>query len=189
MNHPAKIGSKQSGPVDAGLFSAHDFERMIAAGAFDNMRVELVAGEIEKMAPAYGDHGSVNGDLYAALKSAYAGKPVWLAVDLALRIAEFEVRGADIAVVRGGTPMNRAITGDEAILVVEIADTTLRRDRVDKAASYASAGVLEYWVVDLASKSVRIFTEPSQDGYARHRDAPFSEDLRPPQTDQTVRIG
>lgn len=73
----------------------------------------------------------------------------------------------DIAVIRG----ERRDYADhhpgpgDAVLVVEVADDSLHRDRTTKAAVYARAGVACYWVVDLRGRAVEVYTEPSDGGY------------------------
>jgi Uma2 family endonuclease len=48
----------------------------------------------------------------------------------------------------------------EILLVIEIADTSLRVDRLGKAALYAAAGIGLYWIVNLVDRRVEIFAEP-----------------------------
>lgn len=48
--------------------------------------------------------------------------------------------------------------------MIEVSDATLRRDRGIKLRSYARAGIRVYWIVDLAGRSVEVYTEPSARG-------------------------
>jgi len=50
--------------------------------------------------------------------------------------------------------------------VVEIADTTLAFDLTVKAALYARAGILEYWVLDLTGRRLIVHRDPKGGGYA-----------------------
>jgi Uma2 family endonuclease len=54
-----------------------------------------------------------------------------------------------------------------AFLVVEVADSSLARDRSAKADLYATAGVPEYGVADLVHRVIEVRTEPSDGKYAR----------------------
>jgi Uma2 family endonuclease len=56
----------------------------------------------------------------------------------------------------------------KALLVVEVADSSLSRDR-RKAALYARAGIPEYWLVDVASRTVEVHTEPTARREPRYR--------------------
>jgi Uma2 family endonuclease len=49
-------------------------------------------------------------------------------------------------------------------LVVEVADTTLAKDR-RRRRTYGAAGIPIYWIVNLASRRVEVYTGPSPDGY------------------------
>lgn len=53
----------------------------------------------------------------------------------------------------------------QVALLVEVADTTLQRDRRVKLPRYAFAEVGEVWLVDLENRRLEIYREPSQDGY------------------------
>jgi len=54
----------------------------------------------------------------------------------------------------------------DALLVVEIADTSYRYDRRIKLPLYARVGIPEVWIVDLAHAVVEVFREPREAGYA-----------------------
>jgi Uma2 family endonuclease len=69
----------------------------------------------------------------------------------------------DYAIVRGPRTRYRdAHPGPaDVALVVEVADSSLRIDRTDKARIYARAGVAEYWVVNLVDRQVEVYAAPS----------------------------
>lgn len=62
----------------------------------------------------------------------------------------------------------------EAALVVEVADATLRRDRTLKLRIYARASVPVYWIVNLIDRQIEVYTDPTgpaeQPSYGQHRD-------------------
>ena len=58
----------------------------------------------------------------------------------------------------------RTFTPSDALLVVEVSDTTLRKDRGYKAGLYARLGVPEYWIVDLEARRVEVRRGPLEDG-------------------------
>jgi Uma2 family endonuclease len=64
----------------------------------------------------------------------------------------------------------RGLTSANVLLVVEIADSSLRYDIGHKAALYASFGVRELWVIDAVRLTTRVFQEPAPDGYRTARD-------------------
>lgn len=54
----------------------------------------------------------------------------------------------------------------DLLLVVEVADTTLRFDRTTKAALYARASIREYWGVDVTGRQILVHRQPAAEGYA-----------------------
>ena len=54
---------------------------------------------------------------------------------------------------------------DDALLVVEISDTTLSFDRNTKAALYARASIPEYWIVDISGRRIFVHRQPTSSGY------------------------
>ena len=50
-------------------------------------------------------------------------------------------------------------------LVIESAATSLKKDRHVKLPAYASAGIQEYWIVDLEGESLTVFREPDGGAY------------------------
>ena len=46
-------------------------------------------------------------------------------------------------------------------LVVEIADTTLERDRELKRRIYARAGIPIYWIINLAESRIEVYSDPA----------------------------
>ena len=51
---------------------------------------------------------------------------------------------------------------DSALLVVEVANSSLPQDRLTKAAIYASAGIPEYWIVNVRDRALEILREPDR---------------------------
>jgi Uma2 family endonuclease len=172
----------------AGGFTAAEFLRMVNAGAFSDLRVELVAGEIVKMMPAYMAHGEANGRLFAQLLPLYAGT-ARLAIDLIVQLDEHNVRAVDIAVTIPDVASDRAVDPAEVILAVEIAETTLGRDLGEKLAAYARSGIPHYWVVDLAPQVIHVMADPAGETYRQRSVVRFTEPLAVPTTAASITIG
>jgi Uma2 family endonuclease len=145
-----------------------EYDRLVDAGAFEDERVELLRGFLVTMSP--------QGNLHA-----------WITAELTrLLIVQLAQRGLDDRfVVRPQLPyaasddsepepdlaiVPRQAFGDphpdRALLVIEVADSSLRKDRDIKRDIYAEAGVPEYWIVDVAGRAVEVHTTP-RDGAFR----------------------
>jgi Uma2 family endonuclease len=69
--------------------------------------------------------------------------------------------GPDLAVVPGDIRDYAAATPRVAVLIVEVADTSLDMDTTTKAELYATAGVPDYWVIDLVNRQIIVFRDPA----------------------------
>ena len=64
-------------------------------------------------------------------------------------------------------------------LIVEISDTTLAFDKGVKGRLYARAGIMEYWVVDVAGERVLVHRNPQNDAYADIKSYGAGESIEP----------
>jgi Uma2 family endonuclease len=138
------------------------YERMVASGVITaDDRVELLEGVLVNKMSKSPDHvlGTilVNDALRALLPAGWS-----IRSEQPVRMDDSEPE-PDAAVVRG-QPRNYAarhpIPGEVA-LVIEVADSSLRRDREDKRRIYARNGIAVYWIVNVADRLVDVFTDPS----------------------------
>jgi len=77
----------------------------------------------------------------------------------------------DLAIVRG-SPRARSARhprADELVLVIEVAETSLERDRSAKARIYARAGIPVYWIVNLIDRQLEVHEEPIGRAEAEYR--------------------
>jgi Uma2 family endonuclease len=69
----------------------------------------------------------------------------------------------DVLVAReeAGDDPERHPSPQEVALVVEVADTSLRRDRGTKKRVYARAGIPVYWIANLVEAKFEVYTDPT----------------------------
>lgn len=67
---------------------------------------------------------------------------------------------------------------DEVALVIEVADTTLARDRGIKLRSYARANLPVYWIVDLIGETIEVYRDPDPQAVPPTYRQPQIYDLR-----------
>jgi Uma2 family endonuclease len=137
------------------------YNRMVATGALDDGPVELLEGLLVEMSPQGSSHAAAIVRLTRHLAPARA----WLAVQLPLEIRPRSEPEPDLVLTEGEPTADHHIR--TALLAVEVAVTSHRKDRETKAPVYARAGVLTYWLVDVPAKTVEVRTEPGRDGYGR----------------------
>lgn len=138
------------------------FHRMIEAGCFgDGDRVELIDGEMRDMTPIGPPHGGTANALNLLLTLRLAGKAI-VSVQGPLALDDGTELYPDLVVLQHRDDFYRQAnpTGDNALLVIEVADSSLSLDQGPKLAKYARAGIRRYWVVDLRHRTLHDYRDP-----------------------------
>ena len=150
-------------------WTREQFYKMGDAGLFEGRRAILVEGEILAM-PAMGDlhkctlirAGDVVRDVF--------GPGFFVSPQCPFDVGQATDPEPDIALIRGTLEeyFSRGFT--EAALIVEVSDTTISYDRRGKASLYASAGVQDYWVINIDQKpaQIEVFRQPEPDAAQQH---------------------
>ncbi len=141
-------------------FSRSLYDQMVERGLLEDQHVELIEGEILQMSPIYRPHVTACALVAELLRKVFESQGHVL-VQSPLGVGDSEPQ-PDIAVVPG-SPRDYENHPDSALLVVEISDTSLRFDRKTKASLYASAGIPEYWILNLRDRQLEVFREPKRD--------------------------
>jgi len=181
------VMSRVAAPAGSTRFSAAEFERMMAAGAFEDMWVELVRGEIQRIPPPGNEHSELHTNVILSLGSAVAR--ALLRVELAVELGDDTIVGCDVAMLRAPVSTSGPVPADMIALAVEVAVSSADRDLVLKRQLYAGAGVPTYWVVDAARRVVHVFDRPADGDYAGLSLVRFGEALAVPGTAGTVVVG
>lgn len=137
--------------------STGEYERIVATGALEGMRVELLDGLLVDMSPQDPEHAWTIQQLVKLCGS----RLELLRIKLPLDVADGWVPEPDVALAESH-PRHHP---KGALLVVEVAFSSTRVDTA-KAPVYARAGIPTYWLVDLPAGVVRVHTKPGADGYA-----------------------
>jgi Uma2 family endonuclease len=151
-------------------FTRSEVYQMLELGVFAGKRFELIHGDvIDKMGQS-ARHSFTIRRLAARLGSSFDPRLVQVQSPIEVHKAdsEYSEPEPDIVLLPNDSDAfrNRHPRGDEAILVVEIADTSLRGDLTIKRDLYARAGVPEYWVLDVVNRRMTVHRNPSQGAYA-----------------------
>ena len=151
--------------VQTGRWSRHRYDRAVAAGVFGaDDRIELIAGEIVAMTPHGSRHATAIRLVNRALTRVF-GEDCIVQCQLPLAIADDSEPEPDVAVVEGEIADYRDAHPSAALLVVEVADDSLRRDRTVKRRLYARCGIPEYWIVSLPDARLEVFRDPAGGDY------------------------
>ncbi len=131
-------------------------------------RVELLEGVIVAMSPHNPPHASAVRRVSKALDRAVGDRAV-VSVQLPLVVSDESVPEPDVAVGAGRESDYDAVHPTTALLVVEVADSSLLGDRLTKGPIYAAAGIAEYWILNLRDDVIEVFRDPDRET-GRYRD-------------------
>lgn len=154
--------------VERRRFTPEEYHRMAEIGLFDGERVELIEGEIVQMAPIGPAHGETV-TVVAEMLWRLFGEGYRVRVQMPLSLGDSEPQ-PDIAVVPGKPGDYRDAHPSTAVLVVEVAQSSLEYDRQVKGLLYARAGIPEYWLVNLEERCVEVYRDSAPElGYRWRR--------------------
>src|SRR5450432_2024147 len=170
---PVTLTETPSRPIDQGprrkWWTRSECVALEATGMFDQQRLELIEGElIDKMGQKR-PHIDALTLLASWLFQVFGARFVNLGapIDVAPEDnptnepqPDLFVLRPDYSAFRSGTPQPQDLR-----LVVEVADTTLAFDRTVKAALYARAGIVEYWILDIPGRRLLVHREPRAGQY------------------------
>ena len=126
----------------------------------EDKRVELVEGDVLEMAPI-GDRHALCVTRLNRLFSTSVGDRALVSVQNPMVLGQHSELQPDVALLI--PPLERYTshpTAADVYLVIEVADSSLTYDRDRKAPLYGRSGVPETWVIDLATETVSLFTQP-----------------------------
>ncbi|MGF1522490.1 MAG: Uma2 family endonuclease [Leptolyngbyaceae cyanobacterium] len=156
-------------PSTLRLLSIHDYHQMAAVGILAaDEQVELIAGQIVQKMPKGPAHSALCKRIEKLLERRL-GDQVLVRLQDPIQLDTYSEPEPDIVVVHPSENFyaDRHPIPDDVYLIIEISDTTVERDIGSKADLYATAGIPDYWVINIAKQQLHVFREPSADGYQR----------------------
>ena len=149
-------------------FTRAEYDRLIDLGFLDEDEpIELLGGVMVVKEPQAGPHATAVYLVQQALQRAFG--PGWLVrSQLPIALDDNSEPEPDACVVRGSAREYRDAHPTQPVLVVEVADDSLARDRGRKGSLYAHAAVAEYWIVNLRERVLEVYRKPFRSARAPH---------------------
>jgi Uma2 family endonuclease len=139
-----------------------EYERLVDLGVFEGEPLELIGGQLIVAEPKVPAHATAVGMAGDAMRAAL--RPGWIVrMQNPLSLDDESVPEPDVAVVRGSHADYRHAHPARAALIVEVAESSLAFDRVQKGSLYARAGIEDYWIVNLEGRVVEVYRDPGPD--------------------------
>lgn len=149
-------------------FTVDEYMQMVELGVLAKEdRAELVDGVIMEMAPVGRPHGRRTHRV-ARLLGRLLPEDVEISVQSTIRLGDQTAPEPDIAILSPQASLDEEnIPRPEGILlVVEVAGSSLRTDRGEKARRYAESGIPELWIFVLERDEIEVHRQPTPEGYA-----------------------
>lgn len=149
--------------VEVHRWDRHQYDQMVELGVFDSgSPVELIDGYIIDMAPQSSFHAAAVRLVEEALRVVFS-VAYDVRVQLPLALDNASEPEPDVAVVSGGPRDYIEHHPSNAVLVVEVAGSSLQRDQSLKQSVYARNGIQEYWIVNLEAACLDVYRQPQDD--------------------------
>lgn len=154
--------------IERRLLTVREYDQMIQSGVFgEDERIELIAGEIRNMSPIGSKHAACVNRLNMFLTMSLAKKAM-ISIQNPIKLSDLSEPQPDVALLRPrpdfyatGLPMPT-----DVLLLIEVSDSTLDYDRIEKLPRYAQAGIPEVWLIDITNEVVEQYSRPRNNRYA-----------------------
>lgn len=166
--------------ADTYRFSVEEYHKFGEAGIFhEDDRVELLNGEIVIMAPIGKRHVVAVRQIARKFHLVFADRCV-VDCQSPFILDGFSEPQPDILILDPEMERTKDIArAEDVLLVIEVADSTVRYDSTTKLKAYARAGIPEYWIVNLADNAVDVYRQPAGESYAEHFRRESTDQLTP----------
>jgi Uma2 family endonuclease len=169
------------------LINVDEYYRMAEVGILtEHDQVELIHGEIIKMSPIGSKHMAIVNRLNKLLHEQLSGEVI-VSIQNPVKINDLNVPEPDITLLkyREDYYAEKHPEPKDILLVIEVSDTTFAFDKEIKLPLYASAGIPEFWLINIEKKEIEVHKMPADDVYKNitlHRKGdtiswPYSKDV------------
>jgi Uma2 family endonuclease len=159
------------------LFSYRELLELDRLGMFVNQRVELLEGEIIVMPPPNPPHAITITQANKSFTRAF-GDLVEVSIQNPLRLSnDMEDKNLpmpDVMILKPRTYLDHP-TPEDVFLLIEVADSSVKEDKGRKLSLYALHGIKEYWVINLVTKRIEVYTDPIGEDYLSKRSYGLTE--------------
>jgi len=175
------VGEHMATEISKRLFTVDDYYRMAEVGILrPNDRVELIRGEVIAMSPIGRLHGAAVVRATNALVPLVT-KHALVSAQGVVRLDQYDEPQPDIALLRLKDDCYRSghAGPNDVLLIIEMADSSLKYDREIKGPLYAETGVAEYWIADIQNDCLWAFSDIQNKSYSVTRQFRRGESIEP----------
>jgi Uma2 family endonuclease len=153
--------------TDIRRFTVREYHQLSEAGILDaEESTELLSGQIVQMVARGTPHRAAVTRIWKLLENRL-GDRVLVCPQEPVELSEYSEPEPDIAVLKPDPLFYEAHHPypSDIYLLIEVADTTFKKDCEIKASIYADSGILDYWVLNLKTRKLHVFRDSTGQGY------------------------
>lgn len=144
------------------------YEALVEQGVFGSAdRIELLDGLLVVREPQGSRHAVAVGLVRAALERTFA-RGFHVREEKPVALDDRSEPEPDVVVVRGRLRDYATAHPTAPVLLVEVAEASVARDRLFKGGLYARAGLADYWVLNLVDEVLEVYRDPVRAPARRH---------------------
>jgi hypothetical protein len=152
-----------------------EYDKLVALGVFEDERIELLRGALVPMSPIGPPHSATIDRLTRILVVALLDRAIVRIQNPFAALDDSEPEPDVNVVPLGDYDRDHP---ERSLLLIEVAESSLARDRGLKLQIYAENGVPEYWVVNLVNRRIEAYSGPSATGYETIRHFERGQSIR-----------
>jgi Uma2 family endonuclease len=150
-------------------FDVEQYQQMGKAGIFHpESRLELIQGEIIPMTPIGLKHSVTINRTASFLYSKVQSSGV-ISIQNSIRLPDYSEPQPDIVILKPREDFyeEKFPQAEDVLLLIEVADSSLKYDRTTKLSLYSEYGILEYWIANLERNILEIYRQPQGKSYLK----------------------
>jgi Uma2 family endonuclease len=162
------------------LINLNDFYEI--ATKHEDKRLELIEGEIVDMGKIGNKHAACVDSLNYLL-TIQIGQSARVRVQNPIHLSDLSEPVPDLSLLRFRQDFYKQAhpTPNDILLLIEVADSSLKYDQDTKIPLYGFYQISEVWLVNLKQNKITAYWEPQQRGYAQQHDFKPGEQISPRQ--------
>lgn len=167
-----------------------NYHRMVEVGILaPDERIELIHGELIEMSPSGPLHSSIITRMHRFLQHKL-GDDILIFAQSPISISTHSEPEPDLTIVQWQVDFYAAKHPEPNDIhwLVEVSDRSLTKDKVVKAPLYASAGIPVFWMVNIPSHRLEVFTGPSEVGFQHHQVFEVTDQIQLPNSGIAVSV-
>ena len=164
LDDESRVGSPADEP-QIKRWTIEEYESAIGTGIFDGQRLELLDGELIQMSPMYPPHARGIRLVQRALLKVFLPDHYTLQIQMPMKFIGANRPEPDIAVLAGPAEAHFDHPST-ALLIVEVAHSSVEYDQKRKANKYAENGIADYWIVNIPQRQVEVYRNIAEQRYS-----------------------